>query len=78
MPKLISSPNKFLFEPIVFNIASTVSDTYKKSLLVLTFPSFISSPFNAWLMIVGMTALKDCLGPKLLKGLKIIIGKSNE
>ena len=29
-------------------------------------------------MIVGITALKDCLGPKVLKGLIIISGTPND
>jgi len=29
-------------------------------------------------MILGITALKDCLGPNVLNGLKIVIGALNE
>ena len=35
-------------------------------------------PFKDWSIIVGMTALKDCLGPNVLKGLNIIVFKPND
>ena len=50
-----------------------------KSLVVfiepnLTFETF----FEIWLIIVGITALVDCLGPYVLNGRNIVIGKPNE
>ena len=39
-------------------------------------PSFILSlPLSSWEMMVGITALADCLGPKVLKGLTIDTGR---
>ena len=34
--------------------------------------------FNICEIIVGITALKDCLGPNVLKGLIIFIGELND
>ena len=67
-----------LFDLIAFSKASTVSVTYVKSLLEFIFPKFIFLPFRDWLIIVGITALKDCLGPYVLNGLQIVIGNWKE
>ena len=45
-----------------------------KSLVGNKDPNSILPCLSIWLIIVGITALADCLGPKVLKGLKIVIG----
>ena len=44
------------------------------------FPIFIffCLEFSACEIIVGITALRDCRGPKVLNGLKSVIGKLND
>lgn len=46
---------------------------------MLIFPIFITPSLNKHCdIIVGITALNDCLGPKVLNGLKIVTGKLND
>ena len=63
----------------IFKKPFTVSFTNNRSLVGIISPSLISSaPFNNCVMIVGITALADCLGPNVLKGLTIVMGRSND
>ena len=76
-PMLITSPILFLVEATDRN-PDTVSSTKQKSLVGLRDPNLIVwLPDNNWVIIVGMIALDDCLGPYVLKGLIVDTGNPN-
>ena len=74
-PILIISPASWsLFKTLVK--LSTVSSIKVKSLVGDKFPNLILRLLlNIWVIIVGMIARADCLGPKVLNGLIIVIGR---
>ena len=78
LPRLITSPIAFL-ELIASVNAFAVSVTKVKSLTVSIDPMFKNFfDLKYWDIIVGITALSDCLGPKVLNGLIIDTGKLND
>src|SRR5436309_517971 len=70
--------------PILFSDSATlmkpdtVSSMKVKSRTGVNEPSLMISSESAWLIIVGMTARADWYGPYVLKGLIVVIGRSNE
>ena len=67
---IVLSCSEILINPLA------VSLTKLKSLVGVSEPSLICSyPAKSCVIIVGMTALADCLGPYVLKGLTIVTGK---
>ena len=78
VPRFIVVPKYFLFSEKALKNPFTVSSTNVKSLRVSTFPKLIFFLKIYCNIIVGMTALKDCLGPNVLKGRIIIKGNLYE
>ena len=74
-PKLIIWPLVLFLDLIASSKPFVISSIKLKFLLVSKLPNFINFLLSIiWFIIVGITALKDCLGPKVLKGLRIVIG----
>ena len=74
--ELIKAIDAGCLNPKIFPVEPVGGISYVKSLLVFKFPILIELLFSIdCVIIVGMAALKDCLGPKVLNGLKIIEGK---
>ena len=62
-------------QPAIATKPATVSLTYVRSRRGSRLPRRTTGRVSAWLIIVGMIARADCLGPKVLKGRRIVTGR---